>query len=212
MADGVAVVADALWGQPCLSYLVQARVSDAALAALVERQAALPRQVALPLHLAPPRSLHVTVYGLILPRWPDAGKAAHWSAIADASAARLRASLAECRGLALRFEHLAVTPGAIIALARDPSGTIDAMRRRFAEIARPATQPAPRYDIIHMTLARFARGGSVPRADVAAVEATALALDAAVTSVDLVRERVYPTLEVDILARVALDPGSPAAR
>lgn len=204
-AAEIAAVADAQWGEPCLGYLAQARLADDALAAMAALQAQLPAAVPLPLRLCPAWSLHITVYGLVLPRWPDAAaKARHWEAIGPACLAALQQIGTGGSGFTLQFDRLAVTPMAIIATATDASGTIARLRAAFARLARHPEHPAPRYDIIHMTLARFAADGIVPPAALGAVAALAPCNAAPVARLEIVRERVYPSLEIDELATVLL--------
>jgi hypothetical protein len=205
-ARDLAVVADDRWGTPCLGYLAQARIADPSLAAMATIQSALRAIVPLPLHLCPVRSLHVTIYGFVLPRWPDAGKDAHWQAIGAPCLAALDALGAGQRGVALQFDRLSVTPMAVIATATDPSGLIGRLRAAFAGLARHPVQPAPRYDIIHMTLARFGGAGVVSPTLLRDVAAIAPCGAAPVTQLQIVRERVYPSLEVDTLATVPLAP------
>jgi hypothetical protein len=201
---GLPVTADPQWDRPCLGYLAQARLADDALARLVAIQVRLPDLVPVPLHLCPAWSLHVTVYGLVPPRWPDdVDKARHWAAIAPGCVAALHAIGGSGPRLVLTFDRVAVTPMAVIATARDPSGLVARLRAAFADGARHPGNPAPRYDIIHVTLARFAAAGTVPAA-AAAAAALPPGGDAAVARLEIVRERVYPSLAVDELATVML--------
>jgi hypothetical protein len=195
----LAPVPDTWWGRPCTAYHVQPDLGPAAvraLGAVQRRAAALWPQ---PLHTAPPEALHVTIYPLAMVP-DDFDKAAYWQSVAP----RVKAILADlCRDappLRLEFVRLKVTDVAIIAVARDSTGLIEAIRRRIVETVPPPPTRGPiHYDLIHSTLARYRSAEPVPQAAVAAVEGLPVAVTAEVPAITLVRESLFPCLTREIL-------------
>src|SRR3712207_6136967 len=99
--------------------------------------------------------LHVTVYALV-PVKGDFDKDAYWRRIAGPSLALVEELCAGHRPIELHFSRLKVTDTAIVAVAQEPSGLIEAIRDRVARTIPPPQGHAPlRYDLIHTTLARY---------------------------------------------------------
>jgi hypothetical protein len=200
----LAPVPDAWWGRPCIAYHVQPELDAAALQALGDAQRRAAALWPQPLHTAPPDALHVTIYPLAMV--PDAfDKAAYWDRIAPLAKAILAELCGEAAPLRLAFYRLKVTDVAIIAVARDETGLIEAVRRRIVETVPPPPTRGPiHYDLIHSTLARYRSAEPVPAEAVAAVESLPVAVSADVPALGLVRESLFPCLSREVLHRVPL--------
>jgi hypothetical protein len=203
-AAPLAPVAEDLWGEPALAYHVQpgfAAGVEAGLARLQREAAALWPE---PLLLAPPETLHVTLYALV-PVRGRFDKPAYWSEVSDRTAALLRAAGAAGAPFTLHFRRLRATDAAIIALAEDPTGLIARLRAAIAAALPPPPGLAhPRYDIIHATLARHASGRPVPAAAVERLAAHPVDLAAPVERLKIVRETRYPCLVLEEIASFPL--------
>lgn len=198
------LIADELWGKPCLGYKVQIGLPGEATRSFDALQAVIRAGLPVPLHPCPLDSLHVSVFTLISVRSTDAGKEMHWQGLSRRCVADLEQL---CRGrsrIDLLFDRLQVTPTAVIVTGVDRSGGIDAIRKHFSGVLRGTSLPVPSYDLIHVTLARFGQEFLLPDAIVDAMAATPIAVSAEVAAVELVRERVYPALETDNIATVYL--------
>ncbi|HEX2556523.1 MAG TPA: 2'-5' RNA ligase family protein [Microvirga sp.] len=198
MSD-LAPVPDAWWGRPCTAYHVQPELDPAALEALgaVQRRAAAlwPH----PLHTAPPQALHVTVYPFAMVA--DAyDKDAYWRQVEPLARGLLADLCRDAPPLRLEFFRLMVTNVAIIAVARDETGLIEAIRRRIVETVPPPPVRGPiHYNLIHSTLARYRSAEPVPASAVAAIEALPVAVTAPVSRINVVRETRFPCLARDVL-------------
>lgn len=201
---GIRTAPDEKWGKPCLAYNVQVRFSADALDEIVRLQDGLQALSPSPLHLSPRDSLHVSIYALVPVRWPDAGKADYWRAMSAPAMSALRTLCADRRRFALRFERLRMTPSAIIAIATETPDLIADIRGHFDRLPGHPRLPKPRYDIVHTTLARFGSEAHVPEAVVRRISVMEMSLAADIDQVQLVCERVYPSLELDDLARFDL--------
>lgn len=203
----LAPVPDAWWGRPCLAYHVQPDLDPAAARALGEvqlRAAALWPQ---PLFLAPPEALHVTIYPLAMVP-DDFDKEAYWRRVAPLARGILDETCAGAPPLRLRFFRLKVTDVAVIAVARDGTGLIEAIRRRIVETVPPPPVRGPlRYDLIHSTLARYRSAEPVPASAVDAVEGLPVAVSAQAGAINLVRETRFPCLTRDLLHAAPIGSG-----
>ncbi len=192
-------VPDQWWGRPCLAYHAQPDLDAATGQALWQVQQQVAALWPQPLFQAPAEALHVTLYPFAMV--PDSyDKDAYWRSVAP----RAKAILAElCPGaprLSLQFFRLKVSPNAIIAVARDESGLIEAIRRRIVDTIPPPPGRGPiHYDLIHSTLARHRTAEPVPEAVVERVERLPIAVTAAVPAINLVRETRFACLERDLL-------------
>lgn len=207
MADaGLAVVADEMWGRDCLAYNVQGRFSDEAVQAIGALQDDVRDILPAPVHVCPPHALHVSIAAPVSVRWPDHGKDAYWQDIAAGTLADLEGLCRSQRRFALHLTTLRVTPSAIIAVADYVPALVGAIRARFAQAPGHPSLPRPVYDIAHTTIARFSAGALLPEPVVRRISARPVALAACVARIELVRERVYPSLETDTLASFELSP------
>jgi hypothetical protein len=192
------------WGKPCLAYNVQARFSARTLDEMALLQDGLQALSPLPLNLSPRHSLHVSIYALVPVRWPDTGKADYWNERSAQAISDLGTLCGDRRRFALCFEQLRITSSAIVAIATETPDMIADIRRHFDRLPGHPSFPKPRYDIVHTTLARFGSNTHVPESVVRRISTMRMSLAADIDQVQLVRERVYPSLETDDIARFAL--------
>ncbi len=176
-------VPDGWWGRPCLAYHVQPDLD----AGTGPRLGQLQRRVAelwpQPLFLAPSEALHVTIYPLAMVQ-DDYDKEAYWQAVAPLAKAVLAGLCPGVPRLTLTFFRLKVTDTAIIAVARDGTGLIEAVRRRILETIPPPPVRGPiRYDLIHSTLARYRSPEPVAASVVERIESLPVAVSAEVSRI-----------------------------
>lgn len=197
-------IADECWGQPSCAYHVQPRLSPETQERLAGLQLAVAECWPAPLNLMPPRALHITIYAIV-PVKASFDKQAYWRQIADPALHLLQDLCAGHGAIDLHFTQLKVTPAAVVALARDESGLIEAIRQRIAGSIPPPPGLKPlHYDFIHSTLIRYPTSMPVPKEAVRRVESLPVAIPARVEAVRLVRETLYPCLSVEELACVSL--------
>lgn len=195
---------DPLWQQPARSYNIAAFADadvQAATAPLIDRIAALAGG-SLNLLVAPLDKLHLSLYS-IAPVRSDFDKDAYWADVQPVALSVLQAWCADNRAPLLRFRGLKTTPSAVIAVA-EPEDRIWALRHALAAALPPPPGGAPQYDLIHMTLARFARPQQLPGDFATAIAAQPVALDFPLRQVILIKETQYPALRFDILQTQAL--------
>ena len=196
--------ADDLWGKPSLAYHVQPVLPPECLAALEGLLGPIAGCWPAPLHLGSHQMLHVTVYALV-PVKGDFDKEGYWGRIAAPSLALVEELCAGHPPIELHFSRLKVTDTAIIAVAQDTSGLIEAIRERIAGTIPPPPGREPlRYDLIHTTLARYRSSGPVPEAAVERVENLPVSIRAPIAAIKLVRETLFPCQAVDEIASVTL--------
>lgn len=202
--DLLQTIGDDHWGQPSLAYHVQPGLGPETQLALEGLQQTVAGHWPTPLHLCPRDTLHVTIYALV----PVRGcfdKDNYWRSIAAPSRALLERLCVGHGALKLRFLGLKVTDAAIIAVARDETGLIEAIRQEIAEVIPPPLGREPlRYDLIHATLARYRASVPVPRTAVAAIESLPVSISAPVERIKIVRETLFPCLVTDEVASFPL--------
>jgi hypothetical protein len=202
--DGLLLIGDDMWGAPCLAYNLQAHFSDDALRMISVAQTGLEQMFPYPLNLCPLTSLHVSVYGLVPVVWADPGKEEYWQEISTKVIADLGRLCEGSHAFQLQFSRLRVTPRAVIAIAADPSGTIEKIREHFHQTARHPALPMQSYDIVHTTLARFRFNAFLPNEGLAQIESRQISIPAAITHLKIVRERIYPSIEFDNITSMRL--------
>jgi 2'-5' RNA ligase len=200
-------VADSLWGRPCNAIHIQPHLTPDAQEALAAVQRELAAHWPGALHCAPPAAIHVTIYPVV--RVPGRfDREAYWRMIESPTRALLRDVAAGAGAISLRFTGIRVMPAGIIAVAEDASGLIETIRRRVVEALPPPPGHEPiRYDLVHVTLARFASSEPVPAAAVDQVEALPVSVEARVDRLKLTRETLFPCLIVEEISSVLLIAG-----
>lgn len=197
-------IADDIWGQPCLAFHVQPHLTPETQDSLGQIQEALAAQWPHPLYTAPPEALHQTLYALanVKDRFDKEG---YWQSIAEPCSEILDSLCRDHGPIELIYSHLKVTDTAIIAVATESSGLIEAIRHRIAELIPPPPGLKPmRYNLIHSTLARYRVSAEIPDETIAAIENLPLSVRAPVESIKLVRETLFPCIEHDELRSFSL--------
>jgi hypothetical protein len=197
-------IADDIWGKPCLAYHVQPSLEPQTREAFESVQRAIAAHWPEPLHVGPKHGLHVTIYPLV-PVKGAFDKVAYWQSIARLSESLVEDLCADRRSLELRFSRLKVTDTAIIAVAEETTGLIDAIRARIVnDIPPPPGHKPIIYDLIHSTLARYRTKALIPHDVIERIESLPVSIKAPVTQIRLVRETLFPCLETDEIASIPL--------
>lgn len=151
------------------------------------------------LHLTPPPTMHISVFSLVPVRWPDQGKTALWAKL-KASALEEIASIRLPESFSCDFQEVRVKETAIILSTPEQPAPIRRLRDRLNELIVGAGLATQTFDRTHVTLARPAEDQRLDASDVADLEQMVAKVDVRVTAVKLVRELVYPSLEIEVLA------------
>lgn len=200
-----ALLADLDWGQPLLSWSLQAvlpNAARAALDALRDRIAALAAPGAF--LRVPPGALHVTAHLFVDARQQDFDKSAFWQAAGAAALRETAVALKAQAAFRWRFTQLKAAPLGVIALAgADPA--LLRLRRHLAEAVPRAPGMAAPYGQVHCTLLRYARPELLPADFPARVSAIPIGIEAPVRHLRLLCNRRYPSLQSEILAQYDLE-------
>ena len=197
-------IADDIWGLPCLAYHVQPSLEPETRKAFEVVQRAITEIWPEPLHVGPEHGLHVTIYPLV-PVKGAFDKDIYWQGIARQSRNLLEDLCAGHRALELRFFRLKVTDTAIIAIAAEESGLIEAIRQRIvSDIPPPPGHKPIIYDLVHSTLVRYRTKASIPRDVIDRIESLPVSIMAPVKQIRLVRETLFPCLVTDEIAAIPL--------
>ena len=189
---------DPMWGQPCLAYNIQAFFDEEGMARLADVQDRVSRLCGGVMRLTPPHTMHVSVFPIIPVRWVSNEK----EAISERLEPLMRQELAveAANAVSIRFLEIRVASSALILSTPHQTGPIHRLRDRLNALAASADLPRQAFDRTHLTLARPDRDGTMDLATVAEVEATPAVVDVQVRAIRLIRETVYPSLEIDVLA------------
>lgn len=192
------------WGQPCLCYLLFFRPDPAATAALSAVQDAvhgleptLLRQPEAALHGLVATVLPVSVQ-LEQPKdqvWSERGEA--WLAAMTSAARRVEPAPAR-----LSFRRLIVTDAAIIASADLPNA-ITSLRRDLAA-GLDLQWPVAKGPLVHITLFRYGRPLADPATLLEKVQALDICIDTEVSELLMVRETTFPSLDYEVMHRLAI--------
>lgn len=187
-------IRDPHWARPLISYTVMNLLDDVSR----EQSVQTVRQVAAiagsPDHLlvAPAETFHLSLYA-IAPVRSDFDKDAWWAIHGALALSVFRRWCDTQVATTLRFRQLRATSTAIIAMA-EPDEAVWTLRRMMeAEVPQPPGG-TPKYDMIHMTLARYAHPEMFPPDFAAQVAALPLLIDAPLHQASLMRETAYPLL------------------
>ena len=116
--------------------------------------------------------------------------------------------LGATRGFRLCYRHLVATDAAIIAVAGEPN-QVSALRRELLPIL-PVPGDLSAGELVHMTLFRYARPLRDPASLVRWLAATEFRMDVEVNELLVVRETTFPSLDYQVLRRLALPPAGPS--
>lgn len=189
-----AFIRDRYWSQPLISYTVMQMLEPAARDACLQVLQNVSGIAGGADHLliAPAETFHLSLYA-IAPVRSDFDKDAWWQIHGTQALAVLRRWCGTQTATLLRFRELRVTSTAVIAVA-GPDEAVWSLRRLLrAEVPQPPGG-TPEYDMIHMTLARYAQPEKLPADFAARVAALPLQLDVDLNAVTLMRETAYPLL------------------
>jgi hypothetical protein len=197
------VRASPLWARPCRAYNVQIELDPRTKASLGRTQQTLKR--AEPnLLVCPQETLHVSVAWLLA---VHAGyrilKDSLWERHGEEWTAELSRIAAQSRGFRITYERVVATDSAVVALGR-PTGPVNRIRGMIRERLRLPPETRNGADLVHTTLFRYRGPLSDPARFLAMVEDTGADATAEVDELVVSKELVYPSLEVDVLARLPL--------
>jgi hypothetical protein len=197
---------DTMWGQPCRSYnlfLDLPATTARDLSAVQDRVlAAEPSLIRVPRH-----ALHsnlawlLSIYLELTPAAKDRLWQRHgpgWLSVVAGELAPLGP-----RGR-LRYRDVVATDSAVIALAW-PAEPVNDLRARLAkrlDLGRPVSGG----DLVHTTLFRYREPLTDPAALLRGLAGLDLDIGADVTHVQLVKEKIFPNLEFEVLRRFSLTP------
>lgn len=187
-------VRDPYWSQPLISYTVMAMLQPVARAACLRvlQQVSTIAGGTDRLLIAPAETFHLSLYA-IAPVRSDFDKDAWWRIHGAQALAVFRRWCDTQPAALLKFRELRATSTAVIAVA-EPHDAVWSLRRALrAEVPQPPGG-TPNYDMIHMTLARYAQPEKLPADFGPSVAALPLQLDVDLNAVTLMRETVYPLL------------------
>lgn len=193
------------WGQSCRAYHVCVRPGPGAAAELAAVQArvlqAEPALLAVPEH-----ALHANLVWLLPVTMEfDRPKGELWHQRGPQWMATLSDAASRTSGFRLTFRHLAATDTAIIAIADQPN-PLSTLRREVTPLLRLPSSPGSG-DLAHMTLFRYAAPLRDPASLLRWVEVTEFRVDVDVGELLVVKERVYPCLDYEIVRRLPLRIG-----
>lgn len=197
-------VADPLWGRKALSYTIAAFAAPAWQAEAAPVLQAIADAAGAPqaLHLTPAPALHVSLYS-VTPVRLDFDKPAYWREHRETVLALLENWCRSRPPGSLRFRELRALPAAVVAVAARNDAVWE-LRQQLAEALPPPPGGAPRYDMIHMTLARYAEPAMLPADFAARIGAMPLDLVFRPDAVTVMGEAIYPSLAYDSIAVVPL--------
>ncbi len=187
-------IRDQYWSQPLISYTVMQMLEPAAREAClaVLHQVSGIAGSADHLLIAPADTFHLSLYA-IAPVRSDFDKDAWWQIHGETALAAFRRWCDAQPAAVLRFRKLRVTQTAVIAVAEPHDAVWNLRRMLRAEVPQPPGG-TPNYDMIHMTLARYAQPDKLPADFATRVSALPLALDVRLFEATLMRETAYPLL------------------
>ncbi|ARM11244.1 MULTISPECIES: 2'-5' RNA ligase family protein [Rhizobium] len=192
---------DALWFKRCCAFHLQFFPDGATLSKLSSLQDDIERHSDAPLLRLPVASLHMTIATLVnaaakfsIPNeevWRLNGE--RWKAVADRLAE-------ETPAFNLDFHELAVSAAAVFVKAEEPPELRKLRSAIIQAIDFEGWRPTPP-QIAHITLFRFSAEGRLPEIT---ADAGSLPKAVRVRSLQLLEERVYPSVEIKVLSEPLL--------
>jgi hypothetical protein len=195
------------WGQPCRAYNVCIRPGPTATAALSALQARVLRLEPALLRV-PPHALHANLAWL-LPVREEFGRTKDelWDQHGPQWLAILADAAAKATSFRLTFRRPVATNAAVITVADEPN-RFSALRRELLPLLHVHGSSSPG-NLAHVTLFRYAAPLRGPASLLQWAAATAFSLDIDVSELLVIKERVYPSLDYQILARLPLASAAP---
>jgi hypothetical protein len=199
------LLADPDWGQPLLSWSLQAVLPDAARAALDALRDQVAALAAPGAFLrTPPEALHVTAHLFVDARQKDFDKPAFWQAAGATALHETALALKGQTAFRWRFTQVRAAGLGVIALAgADPQ--LLRLRRHLTDAVPRAPGMAAPYGQVHCTLLRYARPDMLPADFAARVSAMPVDVEAPIRHLRLLCNRRYPSLQPEILAQYDLE-------
>jgi hypothetical protein len=196
------------WGQPCRAYNVCTRAGSTGAAALAAIQASTLRLEPSLLRV-PEHALHANLAWLLpVHQEFDRPKDELWRRYGPQWIATLADVAARTSSFRLCYRRLVATNSAVITVADEPN-RLSALRRELMPLLDvPGSRSAG--DLAHITLFRYARPLRDPASLLRWLAATEFRLDIDVSELLVIRERIFPSLNYEILHRLPLAPDSPA--
>ncbi len=193
-----------LWAQPCLAYNVQIELDPRTKSSLEQIQQSL-KQAEPNLLVCPQKTLHVSVAWLVAVHasYPVA-KDSLWERHAEQWTMELTRIAAQSTDFRITYEQVVATDSAVIALAR-PAEPVNRIRRMIRERLPLPPETHNEADLVHTTLFRYRGSLSDPEKFLAMLEEdTSAEATAEVDELVVSKELVYPSLAVEVLARLPL--------
>ncbi|MCW1410888.1 2'-5' RNA ligase family protein [Rhizobium sp. 1AS11] len=197
---------DPLWFKRCCAFHLQFFPDREALSKLCDLQESIERNSTAPLLRVPATSLHMTVATLLnaatqlrIPNhevWKRKGE--RWKAIVEKL-------VEETPPIELHFDEVAASEAAIFVRAQEPVELRELRSAISDAICFEHWRPTPP-QIAHMTLFRFSAVEWLPAVD---FNAGFLPVGVRVGSLQLLEERVYPNVDVNMLSEPLLQGRSP---
>jgi hypothetical protein len=200
------VLVENRWGRPCLAYNVCIRPDSAAVAALSGVQDSVLRLEPSLLRV-PGRALHASVTWL-LPVHQEFGRPKDelWCQNGPRWMEVLAEAASRTGQFRVRYRHVVATNSAIIAVAEEPNA-VSALRRAVKpSLHVPGGHSAG--PLVHTTLFRYARPLRDPASLTRLLGSTTIRAETWVRELLVVRERLFPSLEYEILHRLPLPPSA----
>ncbi len=192
-----------LWARPSRGYNVQIELDPRTRSSLEKIQRSL-YQAEPDLLVCPPTTLHVSLAWLLAvhAKYPVA-KDSLWRRHGEEWMAELRRIAAQSAGFRITYEHVVATDSAVVALAR-PSEPVNRIRGMIRERLRLPLETRNEADLVHTTLFRYRGALSDPEKLLAMLEDASADATAEVEELVVSKERVYPSLEAEVLGRLPL--------
>jgi len=196
------------WGQPCRAYNVCIRPNPTAAATLAAVQARALRLEPALLRV-PELAMHANLTWLLpVHQEFDRPKDELWLRHGPHWLATLADAAARTSSFPLHYRRLVATNSAVITMADEPN-RFSALRRELIPALRvPGSASAG--DLVHITLFRYATPLRDPASLLQWLVTTKFHLDIEVSELLVIKERVYPSLDYQIVHRLPLAPASSA--
>lgn len=189
--------ADSRWAKKCVGYHIQARPDQATIDALLRVQCDVAAAFPSELHLVPPSAMHVTVVTLVAPQPISDVAEANWRKISAKMGKELVELACQKSPVSVVFPRVQFTTQAVLVATNAQPGLFAEIRTRFGTLLESLGLPTRRYDQTHVTIARFAKAGTVEQGVLEWIEQTHLELRGDFDAVRLIRELRYPSLEIE---------------
>jgi hypothetical protein len=196
------------WGQPCRAYNVCIRPGPTGAAALSALQASALRLEPSLLRV-PQRALHANLVWLLpMHQEFDRPKDELWERHGPQWIATLADAAGRTSSFHLNYRRLAATSSAVITVADEPN-PFSALRNELMPLLHlPGSASAG--DLAHITLFRYATQLRDPASLLQWLAATEFCLDIDVSELLVIKERVYPSLDYEVLHHLSLATAAPA--